>query len=60
MSSLVSEAVYRDFDKQVSYREKQRKRKQEKEDTYSGKVENIQNEKFEQIKKQASEVDSRL
>lgn len=53
MSNLVSEAVYRDFEKQIAYRERHRKRKQEREDNYAGKVENIQNEKFEQIKRQA-------
>lgn len=53
MSDLVSDAVYRDFEKQLAYRERHRKRKQEREDNYHGKVENIQNEKFEQIKRQA-------
>lgn len=41
MSNLVSEAVYRDFEKQIAYRERHRKRKQEREDNYAGKVENI-------------------
>jgi hypothetical protein len=37
----------------VSYRERQRKRRREKEEQYAGKVETIQNDKFEQIKQQA-------
>lgn len=53
MSPFVSGAVYRDFEKQIAYRERHRKRKQEREENYAGKVENIQNEKFEQIKREA-------
>lgn len=53
MTPLVSESVYKEFEKQLAYRERQRKRKREKEDHYAGKVEKIQDEKFEIIKKQA-------
>ena len=52
-SPLVSDHVYRDFERQISYRERHRKRKQEREDHYSGKVDALQHEKFEQIKRQA-------
>ena len=51
MSALVSDSVYRDFEKQLAYRERHRKRKFEREENYSGKVETFQNEKFEQIKR---------
>lgn len=50
MSHLVNPAIYDKFDKQISYRERQRKRKNEREESYAGKVEAIQNEKFEKIK----------
>lgn len=53
MSNLVSDQVYSQFEKQIAYRERHRKRKLEREETYAGKVESIQNEKFEQIKRQA-------
>lgn len=53
MSSVVTEAVYHKFDKQISYRERLRKRRNEREESYAGKVETIQNEKFEKIKKEA-------
>ncbi|CDW89218.1 zinc c3hc4 type family protein [Stylonychia lemnae] len=53
MSSLVSESIYREFEKDISYRERHRKRKQQREEKYAGKVERIQEEKFEQIKRQA-------
>jgi len=47
---IVSNAIYDKFEKQISYREKQRKRRLEKEEQYAGKVETLQNDKFEQIK----------
>ena len=47
MSALVSDSVYRDFEKQLAYRERHRKRKFEREENYAGKVETFQNEKFE-------------
>lgn len=47
MMPLVSESVYKQFEKQVSYRERQRKRRVEREEQYAGKVETIQNDKFE-------------
>ena len=53
MSNLVSDQVYSQFEKQIAYRERHRKRKLEREENYAGKVESIQNEKFEQIKRQA-------
>lgn len=53
MSHLVNPAIYDKFDKQISYRERQRKRKNEREESYAGKVESIQNEKFEKIKQEA-------
>jgi hypothetical protein len=53
MTPLVSDSVYKEFEKQLGYRERQRKRKREKEDQYAGKVERLQDEKFEMIKKQA-------
>lgn len=39
---IVSDAVYRQFDKQMSYRERQRKRRNERDESYQGKVEKIQ------------------
>ena len=53
MSNLVNPSIYDKFDKQISYRERQRKRKTEREESYAGKVESIQNEKFEKIKQEA-------
>ena len=53
MSHLVNPSIYDKFDKQISYRERQRKRKTEREESYAGKVESIQNEKFEKIKQEA-------
>lgn len=53
MSNLVSDQTYGKFEKQIAYRERHRKRKLEREENYAGKVESIQNEKFEQIKRQA-------
>ena len=50
MSNLVNPSIYDKFDKQISYRERQRKRKTEREESYAGKVESLQNEKFEKIK----------
>ena len=47
---IVSESIYRQFEKQISYRERLRKRKREREESYAGKVETIQNDKFEMIK----------
>jgi hypothetical protein len=38
LSDHVSESVYKEFRKQIEYREKQRKKKKEKEECYSGKV----------------------
>lgn len=38
---VVNEQVYNQFEKQISYRERQRKRKQEREDSYAGKVESL-------------------
>ena len=49
----MSEGVYRDFEKQIGYRERHRQRKKEKEDTYHGKVETFLDEKFEKIKREA-------
>lgn len=44
---MVSEAVYKDFEKQLAYREKHRQRKIQREETYTDKVNNFQYEKFE-------------
>eukprot|EP00347_Sterkiella_histriomuscorum_P022185 403331374 len=52
LSNLVSDQVYRQFNKEISYRERHRKRKLEHEEKYAGKIDQIQNEKFEQIKRQ--------
>lgn len=38
---LVGELIYEKFEKQISYRERQRKRRKEREDNYAGKVETI-------------------
>jgi hypothetical protein len=53
MQGLVSEAVYRKFEKQLSQRERTRKKRQEREEMYAGKIEKIQDEKFEKIKREA-------
>lgn len=53
MSSLVSPSVFREFEKQINYRERHRQRKKEKEDVYAGNVDTIQEAKFEKIKREA-------
>jgi hypothetical protein len=53
MRSLVPESVFAKFEKQIAFREKRRKTRLEREEQYAGKVETLQNDKFEQIKLQA-------
>lgn len=53
MSHLVDEDIFMRFSKQINYKDKMRKRKNERENTYSGKIENLNNEKFEKIKREA-------
>jgi hypothetical protein len=41
MSALVSPCVFREFEKQINFRERHRQRKKEKEDVYAGNVDSI-------------------
>mmetsp|Transcript_742 Transcript_742/g.800 ORF Transcript_742/g.800 Transcript_742/m.800 type:complete len:157 (+) Transcript_742:182-652(+) len=53
MSKLVSKWVEKDFERQIGYREKMRKKKMEREENYAGKIENFYNDKFEKEKMEA-------
>lgn len=53
LESIVSDAVYSKFEKLITSRNKHRKRKQEREESYAGKVQGIIDEKFEKIKRDA-------
>lgn len=53
MSDLIYPEVYSKFEKIISNRDRQRKRRNEREENYTGKVEKLQDEKFEKIKREA-------
>lgn len=53
VEGLVSHQIYQKFEKVITSRDKQRKRRHEREETYAGKVERLQDEKFEKIKRDA-------
>ena len=54
MGPIVDDQVYRNFEKQLYQREKQRKRKQTKEESYAGNIDDFYKEKFEKIKRDAN------
>jgi len=53
LEGIVSQSVYSKYEKLIASRDKQRKRKQEREESYAGKVEKLIDEKFEKIKRDA-------
>ena len=53
MQGLATDAVRKQFERQVAQRDKQRQKRAEREDTYQGKVEEIEKERFEKIKMEA-------